>query len=878
MEQMDTARDMFDTQLELLHGDLLPDEGFFLSRQLEYDKNTFTNLAFSSVGEAINHIRDNHNSYNFWASLSRFPVGANRTKAEACGLAAVALDLDFGGEVKNEGRFPRSWEEAWRILSPKFILPTYLVYSGHGVQPVWVFQEPIRDMQLAAKLFANIVATARGLFIQAGYTPPDSIGELARVMRLGGTFNFKLSKAENRQLPPILARFERVGDKVTPRAVAGCVDPEAIALVDNRKREKQKAKAIGTLGLDLHDDMEPPLAKIEALAARNRAFRRLWNFEAPLNDDLSAYDIAIASEMVRAGGFTPQEIAAALHHFRREHQEYTDNPDKILVHPTYAEDTIRLAMVRVEEEKNQRGKQKQKGSAKQEEKAPLNISLLPFMDSDSGNAERLIARHGIDLRYCVELECWLIWDGTKWAKDTTYEIFRRALDTIRAFGEEAMEELSVAKEELTQAEEEDAGEEELKELKAMVKKAEKRVSFSVASESNAKQKAMIELARTLRGVPISVDELDRHHYLLNLKNGTYDLKKGEFRPHRREDMITQVAGVEYLPDALAPRWRQFISEIMKGDQDKADFLQKYAGYAASGDTSESKFPISHGSGANGKSVFNSVLLHVMGDYGMQASSGLVMMKKQDPGSPNPELVQTRGKRLIIISETSDGKYLDEEFVKAATGNDIIRTRDLYGKPFGFRPVAKFNLATNHKPMIKGTDDGIWRRLILVPFEEKFEGDRRDPYLEEKLIAEAPGILNWIIEGFKRWINEGLSPSDSMVAATQEYREVMDSIGNFIKEMCVIAPEAQVKIKPLYEAYVNWCHEVGETPMNSRMFRKRLEERGIKQKRTSRERLWVGIGLAEHYFPVTKVDDDDSSFVTPLSNVIDMPKPSSFKVF
>ncbi|MBH8609097.1 phage/plasmid primase, P4 family [Thermoactinomyces sp. CICC 10521] len=474
-------------------------------------------------------------------------------------------------------------------------------------------------------------------------------------------------------------------------------------------------------------------------------------------------------------------------------------------------------------------------------------SLLDYQDSDSGNAERLVARHGADIRYCIEKDVWLIWDGSKWAEDTHFEIYRRALDTVRAFGQETLEAYNRVVSDLMAQ-----GVTDLKQNEE-VKQAIKRINFARASESRHKLESMIGLARTIQGIPISVNDLDQNLHLINLKNGTFNLKEGKLYPHNRNDMITQIANISFDPKAKAPRWEKFIAEIMKNDPDKMDFLQKYAGYCLSGDTSEAKFPIAYGNGANGKSVFNNVLLHVFGDYGMQASSDLIMERKnQNSGAPNPELVQTRGKRLIIISETTDGNSLNEEFVKSATGNDIIRVRDLYGKPFSFRPVAKFILATNHKPLIRGTDDGIWRRLILIPFEEKFEGDRCDPYLEEKLIAEAPGILNWMIEGYKKWSKERLSPSESMVAATQEYRATMDSLGSFLEECCVLGATEKAGVTELHETYLKWCEESGEPFMNKRMFKKRLEERGYRQGKSGSNRFWVGIGIIDNFPIATNV--------------------------
>jgi putative DNA primase/helicase len=484
-------------------------------------------------------------------------------------------------------------------------------------------------------------------------------------------------------------------------------------------------------------------------------------------------------------------------------------------------------------------------------------SLLFFPDTDYGNAERLIERHGADLKYSPHMKAWFVWDGVKWSKDETSEIYRRALETMRVFGKEAAKILEKIKKELASKSSDDITKKEKDELKEKIKMAEKRCGFAKASENKSKLEAMIVLAGTVQGMPITIDQLDKDKYLINLKNGTYDLKKKELREHRREDLITKVTNAEYSTTTHATRWKQFIEEVMDNDKSMVDYIQRVCGLLLSGDTSEEYLFIPYGSGGNGKSKFMTALLHVLGDYGQQAPTSLFMAKRTDKSGPNPDLVRIRGARLVSTSETESGKSLDEGLVKTLTGNDLITTRDLYEGNVSFRPEAKFFVSTNHKPMIKGTDNGIWRRVLLIPFEISFKGKQKDPRLEEKLIAEANGILSWMIEGFSLWQDLGVEPPDKIVASTAGYREEMDSLGSFFDDCCIIHLEATTPIKDLYATYQIWCTEEGEKTISNKLFKQRLEERGIEQKRTNKGRFWNGIGLINSYPHLVNQKSDKS---------------------
>lgn len=455
--------------------------------------------------------------------------------------------------------------------------------------------------------------------------------------------------------------------------------------------------------------------------------------------------------------------------------------------------------------------------------------------TDYGNAERLVDRHGLDLRYCEKLGGWYVWDGSRWMLDETGEIIRRAKETVRRIRKEALSIQAITEEQ-----------EKLKE--ALIKHAK-------TSESRNRINNMIDLAKSEPGIPAFHSQFDASPWLLTVKNGTINLKTGQLQPHRREDLITKMAPVEYDPRAACPRWMAFLDEIMAGDKELIEFLQKAVGYSLTGSTSEQVMFFLYGGGANGKSTFLNIIQDMMGDYSQQAPASLLMAKAND-GVPN-DIARLKGARFVATIETEDGKRMAEALVKQVTGGDTITARFLRQEFFEFKPECKVFLCSNHKPIINGTDYAIWRRIHLIPFEVQIPPEKRDKQLPEKLREELPGILRWAVEGCLKWQQEGLKPPAKVVAATEEYKEEMDSLGAFIVDCCVKHWSAKVSPTSLYNSYREWCEENGERAMNQRMFNKRLKERGFNQARTGQGRYWSGIGLIDNY-PNLVSDTSDRS--------------------
>ncbi len=436
--------------------------------------------------------------------------------------------------------------------------------------------------------------------------------------------------------------------------------------------------------------------------------------------------------------------------------------------------------------------------------------------TDSTNAARLIKEHGRDIRFNKAWKKWLVWNGVFWETDDSGAlIHEKGLEMVRNIYDEILktddhrERIEIEK-------------------------------YGMLSESVRRRKSFVEAAQWVKSLNIISDDLDPDPWLLNVKNGTVNVITGEFTEHRQENMITKTANVEYNPKADCPLWKQFIREIMDYKTDLINFVQTAAGWSLTGDISEQTMFILFGSGANGKSTFLNTVMYLLGDYATAAPTESFMKKNSDQNTN--DIARLRGTRFVSTTEAEQGRRLSEPLIKKITGNDQMTARFLYGEFFNFTPTFKIFMATNHKPVIKGTDHGIWRRIKLIPFTTRIEESRQDKNLEMKLRNEASGILNWLLEGTDRWKREGLKPPDVVLNATDEYRGEMDVIGNFLKERCVTDFNVTIRIRELYKAYSDWCDDNNERAVPERFLTLRLKEMGFQQSRTAEARFWSGLGL------------------------------------
>lgn len=437
--------------------------------------------------------------------------------------------------------------------------------------------------------------------------------------------------------------------------------------------------------------------------------------------------------------------------------------------------------------------------------------------TDSRNAERLVESYGRDVRYCWEWKKWLAWDGQRWAINAEGEVLRRSKDTARTIYAEA----------------------------AGVKNDSDRreaVKWARQSEAERARRAMVHLARAEPGIGIKPQELDSHPWLLNVANGTLDLQTGDLRPHRRRDLLTKLAPVAFDPSAKAPRWEEFLVEIMNGRRHLADFLRRAAGYSLTGDVREHVMLFLYGTGRNGKGTFLNTLRAALGDdYSREVASDVLLVRRHD-GHPT-ELAQLHGKRFITTTEAGEGRRFNEALLKHVTGGDKINARGLYEDPWDYSPTHKLWLGANHRPTIHGSDPAIWSRLLLIPFDVSFLG-REDKMLGATLLEELPGVLAWAVRGCLEWQRGGLAPPVEVQAAVEAYHDEEDAVREWLRDRCETGEGLREQPKALFDDFGGWWAETkgGQQPLNSQEFYKRLTSMGFQSESGERRRWRRGLAL------------------------------------
>lgn len=444
-----------------------------------------------------------------------------------------------------------------------------------------------------------------------------------------------------------------------------------------------------------------------------------------------------------------------------------------------------------------------------------------FQLTDVGNAERFVYEQRGDVRWIEEYRRWLVWRGHFWAEDTG-EAERRCKRTMRGMLARA-------------ASIEDNG------------KRTTLTRWANQSESAARIAAALQLARSEMGVAVKAAQLDADPWAFVTQNAVIDLRTGRPTDPRRDALLTKIGGTQFDATANCQTWLAFLARVLRDDAALIDFLQRAVGYSLTGDTSEHCIFILYGTGANGKTTFINTIKALAGDYGRSTHMQTWMVRK-NPGVPD-DIAALRGVRLATATEGEDGQRLAESQIKQVAGGDVIAARKLYGDWFEFAPTFKLWMATNHRPQIHSDDYAIWRRIRLVPFEVQIPADERDHHLQQKLLAELPGILNWALQGCTGWLARGLEAPMQVAAASNQYREEQDRIGTFLEECCEVSPEnsgTSTSASDLYGAYRRWCESNGCGRLSQPRFKEKLLERRLVQKRLETGLRWLGVTVNEDW--------------------------------
>lgn len=427
--------------------------------------------------------------------------------------------------------------------------------------------------------------------------------------------------------------------------------------------------------------------------------------------------------------------------------------------------------------------------------------MRAYTFDDMGNAERFVDLFGENVRYCYTEKKWYFYNSMRWSVDNLGVILRMADKCVEAMKAEAKLYL--------QADEESGGD--------MAKAFEKHMK---SSRSNKSKKAMLnEIEHHLPILPI---QMDRYKMALNTPSGIINLKNGDVKAHNPEYYFTKITSVDCAEAADCPRWLAFLDDIFADDKDLIRYIQKAVGYSLTGSTAEQCAFFLYGTGRNGKSTFIDVIRDVFGDYAANIQPETIMVKSSQSNAINSDIARLKGARLVTSVEPNEGVRLNEGLLKQLTGNDTVTARKLYSEEFEFKPEFKLWMATNHKPIIRGTDTGIWRRIHMIPFNVQIPEDKVDKNLTHKLKAEMTAIFKWCIDGCLMWQREGLQMPAAVLKSVREYRREMDVISAFIEDKCTL--EGTVQASMLYAAYASWADSNNEYCMSNTKFSTELAKR------------------------------------------------------
>ncbi len=445
-----------------------------------------------------------------------------------------------------------------------------------------------------------------------------------------------------------------------------------------------------------------------------------------------------------------------------------------------------------------------------------------FPLTDLGNVDRFFARHGRVLRYCSAMGSWFFWTGTHWRGDSQDVVWVRAAETIRHMYAIAAK---------TTAPEERA----------------RLVDFARKCESRRALEALVSLSANLAmhgGISVAPDEFDSNPWILNTPSGVVDLRTGSLRPHDRRLLCTRITAAKFVPDAQSDAWDRFLDRVLPDPVLRA-FVQRATGSALVGLQRDERLFFVHGPAGTGKSTFMRAIQTAIGTYGTSADFETFLERRPQAGGAREDLAALAGRRLVVSLEVDEGGKLAVSVVKALTGGDTIATRHLYGRVFTFIPQMTLFLVANVRPRVPAEDEGMWRRVLEVPFLSAIPESERDASVKETLCdasRSGAAILRWLVDGCLAQQRDGLGIPDSVRSATADYRAEVDSIGRFLDETTVRQPGIRAMAGELYGRYRTWTESQGEKPLSAPRFKARMEARGFKSRATNKGHVWDGIGL------------------------------------
>lgn len=440
--------------------------------------------------------------------------------------------------------------------------------------------------------------------------------------------------------------------------------------------------------------------------------------------------------------------------------------------------------------------------------------------NDTGNAQRFIDRFGENLRYNFDRKMWVVFDGKTWVLDTK-QIVKSQADIL-------IEEMKI-----------EAIKEDNQELQKEMLKNIKHLS------SNNGKEAMLKEAVHLGATPTTNADYDKNLNILNCLNGVVDLRTGELKGHDKTEMCSKNTNVKCDFSQEPTRWVQFLNEIFNNDKSMVEYIQLAVGYTLTGSTKEQCFFQCYGDGSNGKSVFLDIFYNMLGAYALNSQAESILSKNSSyASSASPEIARMNGARFVRTNEPNDNSRFNEGLLKQLVGGDITTARFLYGTDFDFHPCFKLWIATNYKVNVRGTDAGIWRRVRLIPFNVKFDREKQDKDLTEKLMQELPYILGWAVQGAVKWYKKGLTSPQQVEDAGKQYRAEMDIVASFLTNCVLLKPYSREKASDVYREYSNWAREGHEYCMTQSKFGIEMAKR-FQKKNVGGYIYYIGLQLKKN---------------------------------
>lgn len=814
MNDTPTAQDQASKFLEVLHGHFGGWVHLFRRGEVAW-------FPASARGAIVQKAQEWHGS-DLWISASSFARshGPKRgTRDDVASVPALWLDLDIAGPGhKRTDQLPPDEEAAMGLLKRFGLAPTMVVHSGGGLQAWWVLTEPMSPEAYEA-LAEDWQAMWDGL---AKPYVVDHVFDSTRLMRLPGTWNHKIDHpravnlliedygdfsrytlSEARSAIPARTPAQKVSKVPSGahRAPGGPVaDGDRPGDVFNRERScGDVLRSHGwTLARtdssgDQHWRRPGKREGHSATVYADSGTTVVWSDSVPGRVAGHQHDAWGLHVLLTQGGIEPEHFSEATRRYAHER----GLPDR-------KREEMAAFLAELDGHR-----------AEQPTRPPLDLAASALGDgfdaTDAGNAARLVAATDGGIRYVRPWGKWVVYHEGRWVID---------------HGDVLVMELA-------------------KELapRWLLSRASDSEALQHAkrSRSHAAIRNMVALARGIPGVVVDHEELDADPYLLNVLNGTVNLRAGQLRPHDPEDLITKQAPVIFDPNAQAPTWLACL-ETWQPDPEVRAYLQRAIGSAALGRHVEALF-VCHGTGANGKSAFFRALTDVLGPS-FVATPHKALLTQTRHEQHGTEKAALFGIRMLVASETESGAKLAEASIKELTGGDVISARRMREDPWSFKPTWTLFLHTNRRPNIAGGDEGIWRRVKLIPWTVTIPAEERDPDILARLHEEASGVLNWVVEGAKAFLSQGLNEPQAVAVATQGYRGDEDTVARFVAEHGIRTDQgSKVDTADLVTAHGRWCEAeaIGSVQWHYRRVTEHLKALGAERKSFGRSgRYWIGV--------------------------------------